>query len=240
METRGIIMKKHLKQHKKLYITLSVIALIIIGAVVAVTMPKSLGVKYTKADLTSVNTKLGINYAALSSSDSPTSSIKISGQKPLDAEITEAELTALLNQPSDQWKNYPISNVQVKINDDGTVEMTGKILVKRFEDYSEATNVPDKYKSIADENAKLVPVNPSFYYKGDYEIKDGKLEGKGEELKVGPLAVPNDWTENNKDFITEFIDDRLNSAGMEVESATFTGGKLDIKGTIPETISFEE
>ncbi|MGV8171766.1 MAG: hypothetical protein ACP5OA_03685 [Candidatus Woesearchaeota archaeon] len=233
-------MKNHLKRFKVLYIVLGIIILIIVGAVIAVTMPKSLGVKYTKADMDSVNTKLGIAYTTLSASDNPASSLKISGAKTLDAEITESELTALLNQPSSQWKNYPISDVQVKINDDGSVEMTGKILVKRFEEYSEATNMPDKYKSLADENAKLVPVNPSFYYKGNYEIKDGKLEGNVEELKVGPLTVPKDWTDNNKDFITGFVENRINSAGMQVENANFDGGKLNIQGIVPESISFEK
>ncbi|HIH32457.1 TPA: hypothetical protein HA235_07170 [Candidatus Woesearchaeota archaeon] len=81
-------------------------------------------------------------------------------------------------------------------------------------------------------------MNPSFYYKGDYSIVDGKLEGSMTELKVGPMKVPDDWVDNNEDFINEFVEDRLNSAGMKVESAKFTDGKLDIKGTIPEEIDF--
>ena len=67
-----------------------------------------------------------------------------------------------------------------------------------------------------------------------------KLEGEMTELKIGPLTVPKDWTDNNEDFITGFVEDRINSAGMHVESATFTGGKLDIKGNLPEEISFEK
>jgi len=83
-----------------LLIVLGVIVLVIGGIVFAMTMPKNLGVKYTKADLDSVNTKLGINYASLPSSDDPASSLKLSGQKAIDQQITESELSALLNQPS--------------------------------------------------------------------------------------------------------------------------------------------
>ena len=93
------------------------------------------------------------------------------GQKLIDTQITESELTALLNQPSTQWKNYPVSDVQIKINTDGSVEMTGKIIASRFEAYSEATNLPEKYKSLIVDKANLVPVNPSFDYKGYYEIR---------------------------------------------------------------------
>jgi hypothetical protein len=128
----------------------------------------------------------------------------------------------------------------LKINDDGSVEMTGKILTKRLKAYGEATNMPEQYKSIIEDKANLVPVNPSFDYKGNYQIKNGKLEGEMTELKVGPLAVPKDWTDNNKYTISNFITDRMNSAGMQVESATFVGGELNIKGTIPETIGFEK
>jgi len=233
-------METHLKKHKTLYIVLGIIVLIIIGVVVAFTMPHSLGVRYTQADLKSVNNKLGISYATLSSSDSPKTSLKLEGQKPLNAQITQEELTALLNQPSSQWKNYPVSNVQLKINPDGSVEMTGKILAKRFTDYAEATNMPQQYKSLIADNAKLVPLNPSFDYKGNYKITNGKLQGEMTELKVGPVEVPKDWTSNNKDFITGFVEDRLNSAGMNIQSATFTNGKLDIQGSVPETISFEK
>jgi hypothetical protein len=229
---------------KKIYIILLVIFAVIIlaigGAVLAFTMPKDLGVKYTKADIDSVNKKLGITYGSLPASSDPVSSIKISGKKQLDQQITESELTALLNQPSEQWKNYPVKNVQMKINADGSVEMTGKILADRFEAYSEATNLPERYKSLAEDKASLVPVNPSFYYKGDYVIKNNKLEGEMTELKIGPLTVPKDWVDNNKDFISGLIDDRLKSAGMQVESATFTDGKLDIKGSTPETLNFEQ
>jgi hypothetical protein len=233
----GIIMKKI---YVVLLIIFGVIALAVIGAIVVFTMPKDLGVKYTKADLDSVNNKLEIKYSSLAASNDPVSSIKISGKQPIDQQITESEMTALLNQPEKQWKNYPVKNVQMKINADGSVEMTGKIIAGRFEAYSKATNMPDKYTSLVEDKAGLVPVNPSFYYKGNYAVKNNKLEGEISELKVGPLTVPKDWTENNKDFINDFVADRLNSAGMQVESATFTDGKLDIKGTIPESIDFEK
>jgi hypothetical protein len=229
---------------KKIYIILSVvlgvIALIIIGAIVAVTTPKDLGVKYTKADLDSVNNKLGITYGSLSASTDPHSSITINGKKAIDQHITESEMTALLNQPSKQWKNYPISNIQMKINDDGSVEMTGKIMAKRFNAYSDATNLPDRYRNTIADKVSLVPVNPSFYYKGNYNVQNGKMEGELTELKVGPLAVPKDWSDNNKEYISGFVEDRINSAGMQIGSATFTSGKLDIKASVPESIDFEK
>jgi len=229
---------------KKVYIVLliilGVIALVVIGLTVVITTPKDLGVKYTKADLDSVNNKLGISYGSLPYSINPLSSIKISGKKLLNQQITESEMTALLNQPSSQWKNYPVSNVQMRINADGTVEMTGRLIAKRFDAYSEATNMPDKYKSLIEDKASLVPVNPSFYYKGNYDVKNGKLEGEMTDLKVGPLEVSKDWTDNNKDFISGFVEDRISSAGMQIQSATFTAGKLDINGSVPETIDFEK
>jgi hypothetical protein len=229
---------------KKIYIILlvllGIVVLAIIGIVLTATMPKNLGVKYTKADLDSVNNKISIKYGSLPSSSNPLSSIKIIGKKPIDQVITQSEMTALLNQPSKQWKNYPVSDVQMKINDDGSVEMTGKIMAKRIKDYSEATNLPDNYKNLISDKSKLVPINPSFYYKGNYEVKNGKLEGELTQLKVGPIEVPKNWTDNNKDFISGFIEDRINSAGMQIESATFTSGKLDIKGSVPETIDFEK
>jgi len=240
-ESSGVsIMKKHLKNHKVLYIVLGVIVLIIVGCVLANTMPKSLGVGYTKADLNSVNTKLGMTYKSLPSSDIPTQSLKIEGSKPLNAEITQSELTALLNQPSSQWKNYPVKDVQFKINNDGSVEATGKIIVSRFDAYVKATNVPSQYTSLVADKINLVPVDPSFDCKGNYEIQNGKLVGGVTELKVGQFTLPKNWTDDNKDFIAGFVEDRIASAGMKVENAKFVNGKLDIQGSVPESISFEK
>jgi hypothetical protein len=229
---------------KKLYmvllIILGVIVLAIIGLTIAVTMPKSLGVKYTKADLDSANAKAGIKFGSLPSSDDPASSLKITGKKPLNQQFTDAELTAFLNQPVKQWKNYPVSDIQMRINPDGSVEMTGKIIADRFEAYSKATNMPQKYTGMVADKAGLVPVNPSFYYKGTFEIKDGKVAGEVAELKIGPVEVPKDWAQNNKEFIEEFISDRLKNAGMDIESASYAGGKLSLKGTVPEEIDLEK
>ena len=223
-------------KHKVLYIILGVIVILIIGAVIAVTSPKNLGVGYTKADLNSAITKVGTTYASTSQGDS----LKIVGSKKLDTKLTQSELTALLNQPSDLWKDYPIKNVQLKINDDGSVEMTGKIITGRYNDYVKATNVPDKYTSLVKDKVNLVPLNPSFDYKGNYEIQNGKVVGELTELKVGPVAIPKTWTDNNKDFIAGFVEDRLNSAGLDVQNAKFTNGNLDIQGSAPQTISFEK
>ena len=85
-------MKKHLKQHKTLYIILGVIIVLVIGVVLAVTSPKNLGVGYTKADLNNVNKKLGITYASLPSSNDPASSIKISGSKPISEQIIQYQM----------------------------------------------------------------------------------------------------------------------------------------------------
>jgi len=222
-----------------LLVIVGIIVLGVVGVVISATTPQDLGVKYTKADLESVNAKLGIHYNSLVSSTDPVASLNISGKKALDTQLTESELTALLNQPSSQWKNYPVSDVQLRINPDGSVEMTGRFIANRFNAYSTATHLPEKYKSLIADKANLVPVNPSFYYKGDLGIKNGQVDGGMSDLKVGPVSVPNDWTAHNQDFVDGFVQDRLQSAGMTVDSATFTDGKLNIKGSVPETIGFE-
>jgi len=52
--------------------------------------------------------------------------------------------------------------------------------------------------------------------------------------------VPKDWASNNNDLITGFIEDRISSAGMKFDNANFDGGKLNIQGSAPETVSFEK
>jgi hypothetical protein len=239
--SRGaLIMKK-----KTLYfvggIILGIAVVIFIAAYIFIGSPKDLGVKYSKADLESANKKLGVQFLELNGVSDPKESLKMTGKKEVNTVLTGPELTALMNYRSDSWKYYPASDVQMKVNDDGSVELSGRLNSNLFVQYSEATDMPEKYRSFIADKIKLSPIKPAFYIKGAGEISNGKVAtGEITSAKIGAISLPVDWFKNNDDFVKGFVEDRILKAGITAQSVRIEGGALSFKGSVPESVAAQK
>jgi hypothetical protein len=217
----------------------AVIVLCVIVGYVLFAMPKDLGVGYTKADLDSVNGKLGIQYNTLAKGGSPADSLNLSGKKEIKTEFTQQELTALMAQHEDNWKYYPVRNTQIKFNRDGTIEVSGKLEAGKFEEYADATNMPEKYRNFIGEYVGMVPIAPAFYVKTQVGVENGEASGDVKEAKIGAFNLPPEWFDNNNDFATGMVEDRIQKAGLDIKSASFENGRLNFDGSIPEVVGME-
>jgi hypothetical protein len=217
-------------------IVLAVFLIGLISVYFVFSMPKNLGVNFSQENLNSINTKTGISYEELESSSE--SSLKLLGKKEIESEFTENEITALMDNHQEKWKHYPVKNVQIKIHDDGKIELSGKIDSSNIDLYSEATSLPDKYRKVVVEQMKKIPIKPSFYLKGDLKIIDGELQGGIDEAKIGPIKLPENWMQNNEDFVKDFVEDRISKAGIVANNVNFANGEMQFDGSIPETIGF--
>jgi len=216
------------------------IALLVLIAVAAVAFyfawssPRDLGIRFGQADLNSANAKLGVSYGVLPSSADPKASLKLTGSKPVAATFSSEELTALMASHASAWAFYPVSNAQVKINKDGTVEIAGVLDTDRLDGYAKSTNMPPQYYDFLKNNAAQVPVKPAFYAKGTMSVVNGKVSGNAQQVKIGAVDVPQQMVSDNYNLITGFAENRIKEAGVTVQSATFEDGKLNFKGTVPE------
>src|SRR3990172_2039941 len=102
--------------------------------------PRDLGVTYTGQDFNSVREKSKITWETLPAGTSNSASIQFSGSHSVDTAWSSAEMTALLNNRP--WNYWPISNVQMKINSDGTAEMSGIINSEKLRGYATAIGTP--------------------------------------------------------------------------------------------------
>lgn len=219
-------------------IVVGVIIILLIASYFLIARPKDLGVRYSQKDVESVNAKLGITYSSLPDSSDPKATYTIEGKRDVDITLTNEELTALMAEHSEQWKNYPVSDVQMKVNEDGSFELSGKLEGKSWDDYATATNMPDRFKNFVGEKANLVPMNPAFYMKGTMAVQDGEVTGDVQEMKIGQITVDTTWFQNNNNFVTDFAKDRILAAGITAESISFGPDGVHLKGTVPESIGF--
>jgi hypothetical protein len=177
---------------------------------------KNLGASYAAADYTSARTKVGTALSVLPASSDPAQSIKFSGSHPVNANFTQAEYNALLNER--EWVNYPLDNVQLKINTDNTLEMSANVSVARLKNCLEALGADSDTMNQVANYLKLIPTDPAVYMKGKLEVENGSVVNSDMlTFKVGNLDLTSQ-IENNKSSIINGIDSAIDSVpGLTVK-----------------------
>jgi hypothetical protein len=197
---------------------------------------KDLGVTYTSADLTSANAKLNVIFKTLPPTDSGAASLTRTGQKQLIASFTSAELTALLNDHSQKWKYYPIKDIQVKISNDGVIEMSGILQADRFTGFADAVQVRESSRSQVRPYLYAVSSNPSIYMKGNLSIANNIVQTEIQSIEVGRLSVSGDQINSYKGALDSFIQDRANGRIIKINSASFKNGQVNVDAMIPQEL----
>lgn len=203
--------------------------------------PRDLGVKYTQADYDSGGLKNKITYAAVDSAPDARSSIKFEGGHQVSNSWTSEEVTSRIDMNAN-WAYYPVKDVQLKFNEDGSVDAAGIVYVDRLKGYAEATKVPeDTIQAISKvfEQYKI-PTGPvPVYMKLNLTIKDDNVDVLMPKLEVGRLPVPRSLYAPVKQAFEDFARQQLMGGGygsFYIKSLDFKNGKLNFVGTLPDTV----
>jgi hypothetical protein len=200
--------------------------------------PRDLGVRYTQADLNSLMAKNGVQDVVLPPTSNPAGSLRYEGTKPLKNSFTQEELTARMAD-NEKVKYNPLSEPQLRINADGTAEMSGKIDLDMIEDSATAFNVPDYTVQEAVpyiDKVKAINPNPAFYGKGKIVIKDNQISLDMQKAEIGRTPIPLDQLP--MDRITSGMEDMMGLVpGLNVKSLTFEDGKMSFDGNVPAKVS---
>ncbi len=175
---------------------------------------KDLGVKYTIKDYQSAITKLGFSLDT-SAGEGPDTKIQYStATKKVDVELTNEEVSALLN--FDHAEKFPVTDAQVKANPDGTVEGSAKVKI-------------DNYKGFSFDNAVYGKGTATLTSPTSIKITNA------ESLVVGRMPTP------VTDQMIQTAEDEANSKlasipGLSIQSVSMTeDGKVHFVGIIPES-----
>ena len=192
---------------------------------------KDLGVTFTAADLASAKAKIGRAVTDLPSNLEGINSIKFSGSNAIKAAFTSAEMTALFNDK--QYKYFPLKDVQIKFNADGTTEMAAKLIKSRIEGLTQALGIAaDDVKTITD-YVKFVPTDPAIYVKGKLSVVNGKISQAVSSFTVGKLDFTKQVQDNASSISSWFQDHILTIPGTTVKSLSVAAVKLSFDGSLP-------
>jgi len=193
--------------------------------------PRDLGVKYTPANRASAYANNGVESVAITPAPNDTKGVKYEGKKDIKTSFTSEEITALNN--SVKWVNYPVSNVQIKINSDGTGEASGVLDIKKILRWIAFTHPVAEIESKV--NEYKIGFNPSFYLKGGVTVVNNKVTLTPQTIEVGRLVIPQNIVSQNIHTVENFITDRINYVpNFYVKSFNLDGGKVNFDATVPE------
>lgn len=255
-------MKKSLKVLLVVGICLVLVAVVILGlfgyvpglsSLLGANRPRDLGITYTEADYAAARASSQLEYEALPADTSAEQSLQRSGTRPVTATWSSAELSALMNDRP--WRYWPIKDVQLRVNTDGTAELSGIVMRDKLPGYGAAIGVP---QAVIDAAVKLLPPNPAFYVKAKTSLTDNKVSDFDvQSVYLGKISIPVDtllslysiqvvpraYAENivgelgkysgKKAAIVDFINTRLSKVtGFFAKRAYFGDGKLNFDGNL--------
>lgn len=152
-------------------------------------VPLDLNIKYTSQDYDSAASKLGVTIITAPPNPPPPGSITIKSLKPVTATLNSVELTAFANELAQKWKDCPVKNVQIRINNDGTIEIVGVILLDRYDGFAKAAKIPASFTNKVKPILPLIRVDPALYMKCTLSINEGKSGLDISKLKIANMDI---------------------------------------------------
>lgn len=195
--------------------------------------PKDLGLKYDSAAYASAHSKITTEVESLPKDTPVSQSLIYSGQKEIKTELTSEEITSYLQ--SEKWTYAPLSQIQVKINPDGTAETSGILHLNQILPYIAMTTPIEDVKKAIDKFH--ISGNPPFYAKGYVVVTNNQVSFNIQSLQIGKIPVPTNYISENLNAVNKFAADRINSVpNLIIRSLNLNGGQANLDATVPALV----
>jgi hypothetical protein len=208
----------------------------VVSDIMRANAPRDLGVTPTTSALSSVNSKLGVTYSTLPASATGAASLSESGSQQISVALTSEEVTALINDHASKWKYYPIEEVQIKINPDNTVELSGVLRVDRWSGYADAIGLEEGTRSQVRPYLGYVQTNPAIYLKGTISL-GGYPQIDLQNTQIGKFDLPVDQANAYAGVLEYFAYDVSHLYQVQISQMYASGGRLVVTGTIPTQVA---
>jgi hypothetical protein len=204
-----------------------------LSKIIGADKPKDLGITYSNEMPKTLEAAYGPEITSLPDNGSTIGSIILSGSKPISYALTSEEITALMN--FHHWKYYPLSNVQIRINSDGSVESSGTINVETalssIEAYGFTTT--DVRKAMSDYHIPVISM--PFYAKFKGGIENNKITLSIDSFQAGKIPIPAPIIAANTNRVINALEAlETKPTGFYIKKMSFVGGKVLFDGTVPE------
>ncbi len=190
--------KDYFQNMKKFFKVLFFIFLFMVVGVIGVgyyfysqlSRPKNLGIVFSEQAYKEGLAKTGTTHKALAMSDikSPTDRFVRSGKHTVTTTFTSQEITSACQRIA--WVDFPFSDVQVKINSDGTGESTGLIKMSKIYDFAQALGFSKEQVDKAKSTFNVPSIDIPYYIKASGGVVDNKVSFELKDLNLYGVTVP--------------------------------------------------
>jgi len=202
-----------------------------LSSLMGTNQPRDLGMQYSEAGYNAGLEKSDVELKTLKASDPRI--IAYEGSHKVKASFTDEELTA--HAIKKEWVGYPVSDMQVRINDDNTAEVSGILKLTEIAPFLEAMNISEADYKKALEKVNIPIKDVPFYAKGLGTAKDNTLDITMTNFEVGRFPVPSGILDQYQDELTSFGHSIMrNIPGFSVNVARFENGSIYFDGELPD------
>lgn len=199
--------------------------------------PKDLGIVFDEAISETANNKIKVKFENFTGGLVPAEGISSIGSHPISAIFTSEELTSLFNEKTCVY--YPFSDIQIKINEDSSVEVSGVLLTDRIKNFIEATGGSKKTLPGFIKFIGIFPLRPPFYFQGSLKVEDNKANLDIKNAKVGKFSIPRNLILKYNRPLEIFLENRINFLeDFYIYSLSLNEDYMDFSGTLPDKIIF--
>lgn len=222
--------------------TILVIAVVALGYIFpGLVWTRNLGVRYTQTDYNSIMDKLNYTKDATPTGDSADLYNYVYGEPTnVDTEFTSEELTAFFNENRPSY--YPLKNVQIKINEDGTIEVAAAANV----DYFLNDVLGGKYTREQIQNEipalGLLPDSVNIYLNFTGSVTNNISTIYINSATVQGIEIPSNYINSSaaigviQSSLNDFIIKLNTETGSNFESLTVQNGVIRFKGSVPSSL----
>lgn len=195
---------------------------------------KDLGIHVTQQQARAAQDKSGVTVIALPADTAIVQSIRFEGTKSISYTMDSAEITALALSHS-AYKYLPFKNIQIRINPDGSVEVSSVVDTMKALQYVTAIGFApaDLEKVMNDYHIPRTTV--AVYAKGTGSVTNGKVTIHFDAGNVAGIPVPINLVNDKIPEISGILEDGMRrTPGFEAKSITFSDNKVHFDGNVPE------
>lgn len=157
----------------------------------------------------------------------------------LEVNLSSTEVTSIFAVWQDRDPYFPLTNVQVRFNTDGTAEASGYLKINTAIELAQNLGYSQADIEKGKEYIKYVGGDLPFYLKGTGGMLDNNLTINPSTFQLGRVTVPESITTPASQLVKDMITRRIDQiGGADIQRADFKGGLFHLVGSVPSTIDY--
>jgi hypothetical protein len=156
----------------------------------------------------------------------------------IDESLSSEQVTSILNIVNDELSSIPFSNVQIRINGDGTSEASFDLDIDTTVNEAKKLGYSDEDIEKGKKYLGVLGDSVYVYAKISFDIEDNQLTVNPFAFRIQNFNVPSGITQMVAETGSDAIENRLSQVpNLYINSLKQIGDKLNFKGTIPQSVS---